>query len=109
MTVHNHGAEEGPGLACREAIIDGELVGACMPCTCGHGRHCHIQGRGVCITVTISGPANPAIAPIGPPDLHIGRTVRYCPCSAYAKPKTEQPGTGEQVQNSELQSEETTT
>lgn len=90
MTVHNHGTDEGPGLACREATINGNLIGACMPCACGHARHCHIQGHGVCIVVTISGgPANPAIAAIGPADLHIGRTIRYCQCSAYTEPQTE--------------------
>ena len=29
--VHNHGTEEGDGLACREQIIGGLLRGACMP------------------------------------------------------------------------------
>ncbi|AXQ61294.1 hypothetical protein SEA_LIBERTYBELL_53 [Streptomyces phage LibertyBell] len=30
MMVHNHGTEEGPGLDCNEAEIDGELKGACL-------------------------------------------------------------------------------
>lgn len=28
--VHNHGTEEGPGLACRERRINGRLVGDCI-------------------------------------------------------------------------------
>lgn len=28
--VHNHGTEEGEGLACREVLVDGELKGACL-------------------------------------------------------------------------------
>lgn len=28
--VHNHGPEEGPGIACRERVINGVLVGDCM-------------------------------------------------------------------------------
>ncbi len=28
--VHNHGTEDGPGLACRESIVDGKLRGACL-------------------------------------------------------------------------------
>lgn len=30
MAVHNHGTEEGEGLACREVLVDGELKGACL-------------------------------------------------------------------------------
>ena len=30
MAVHNHGTEEGEGLACREMLVDGELKGACL-------------------------------------------------------------------------------
>ena len=30
MTVHNHGTEEGKGLACRESMVNGELKGECM-------------------------------------------------------------------------------
>lgn len=30
MTVHNHGPEDGPGLACRESVVDGHLRGACL-------------------------------------------------------------------------------
>ena len=30
MTVHNHGTEDGPGLACGEAIRGGKLVGHCI-------------------------------------------------------------------------------
>lgn len=30
MSVHNHGTEDGPGLACRERIISGKLKGDCM-------------------------------------------------------------------------------
>ena len=30
MTVHNHGTEEGKGLACHEQMIDGKLRGECM-------------------------------------------------------------------------------
>lgn len=31
MTVHNHGSEEGAGLACNESRLpDGSLIGACM-------------------------------------------------------------------------------
>ena len=30
MTVHNHGTEEGKGLACRESVVNGELKGECM-------------------------------------------------------------------------------
>lgn len=31
MTVHNHGTEDGPGLACRETrMASGGLRGACM-------------------------------------------------------------------------------
>lgn len=29
--VHNHGPEEGRGLACRERTVDGRQVGACLP------------------------------------------------------------------------------
>jgi hypothetical protein len=28
--VHNHGPESGPGLACRELVIDGRRVGVCL-------------------------------------------------------------------------------
>lgn len=28
--VHNHGTEEGPGLGCRELLVDGRLVGECV-------------------------------------------------------------------------------
>jgi hypothetical protein len=28
--VHNHGPEDGPGLACRERVIDGFLTGECL-------------------------------------------------------------------------------
>ena len=28
--VHNHGTEDGPGLACRESLVDGRLVGNCI-------------------------------------------------------------------------------
>ena len=31
MSVHNHGTEEGDGLACREVRIDGSLKGECSP------------------------------------------------------------------------------
>ena len=30
MTVHNHGPEDGPGLACPESRVDGQLRGACL-------------------------------------------------------------------------------
>jgi hypothetical protein len=30
VPVHNHGTEEGEGLACREVLVDGELKGACL-------------------------------------------------------------------------------
>ena len=30
MAVHNHGTEEGEGLACREVLVNGELKGACL-------------------------------------------------------------------------------
>lgn len=30
MTVHNHGSEDGPGLACRESLVGGRLRGACL-------------------------------------------------------------------------------
>ena len=30
MAVHNHGTEEGKGLACRESMVSGELKGECM-------------------------------------------------------------------------------
>ena len=30
MTVHNHGPEDGPGLACPETVVDGQLRGQCM-------------------------------------------------------------------------------
>jgi hypothetical protein len=30
MTVHNHGTEEGKGLACRERMVNGTLKGECM-------------------------------------------------------------------------------
>jgi len=30
MPVHNHGTEEGEGLACRELWVNGELKGACL-------------------------------------------------------------------------------
>ncbi|QFG08473.1 hypothetical protein I5H09_gp018 [Mycobacterium phage Yunkel11] len=30
MAVHNHGTEDGPGLACRERLVDGKLRGACL-------------------------------------------------------------------------------
>jgi hypothetical protein len=30
MPVHNHGTEEGKGLACRERMVNGELKGECM-------------------------------------------------------------------------------
>jgi hypothetical protein len=30
MAVHNHGAEEGPGLSCNETEIDGDLKGVCL-------------------------------------------------------------------------------
>lgn len=30
MEVHNHGTEEGEGLACRERKIGGRLIGACL-------------------------------------------------------------------------------
>lgn len=33
MEVHNHGTEEGKGLACRESKIGGRLVGQCMNVT----------------------------------------------------------------------------
>lgn len=33
MEVHNHGTEEGRGLACRESKIGGKLVGECMNVT----------------------------------------------------------------------------
>lgn len=28
--VHNHGTEEGEGLACRETVVDGKLKGECL-------------------------------------------------------------------------------
>lgn len=28
--VHNHGPEDGPGLACHETLVDGKLVGYCL-------------------------------------------------------------------------------
>lgn len=27
--VHNHGSEEGPGLSCKEHLIEGKLIGEC--------------------------------------------------------------------------------
>lgn len=30
VAVHNHGTEDGEGLACREVLVDGELKGACL-------------------------------------------------------------------------------
>jgi hypothetical protein len=30
VNVHNHGTEEGDGLACRELLIDGDLKGECL-------------------------------------------------------------------------------
>lgn len=30
MSVHNHGPDEGPGMACIERRIDGRLVGDCL-------------------------------------------------------------------------------
>ena len=30
MPVHNHGTEEGKGLACRELMVNGELKGECL-------------------------------------------------------------------------------
>lgn len=48
LAVHNHGPEEGPGLACNERRVDGRLVGACMTTKepgmsgdgCVSGQHC---------------------------------------------------------------------
>ena len=40
--VHNHGSEDGLGLACRELKINGQLVGECMAPRC---EYCgEIQG-----------------------------------------------------------------
>ena len=30
MPVHNHGTEEGKGLACRETLVNGKLKGECL-------------------------------------------------------------------------------
>lgn len=30
VNVHNHGTEDGPGLACRELLVDGSLRGSCL-------------------------------------------------------------------------------
>jgi hypothetical protein len=85
VTVHNHGTEDGPGLACRELNIGGQLVGACMPCNntekgCAHPRHHHAGGN-LCRTVTVTGPPSP-------PDAsahleHPGRNWGRCNCTQY--------------------------
>lgn len=31
MAVHNHGTEDGPGLACRERLVDGQSVADGVP------------------------------------------------------------------------------
>lgn len=52
--VHNHGSEEGDGLGCRESIVDGRLVGACLTapkfCQCGHPEDEHYLGS-VCTKI----------------------------------------------------------
>lgn len=70
-------------------------------CTCGHPKHHHVAAKS-CMTQTVTGPPTPKQHRSAAPELHMGRTVRYCPCIAY-----EQPATGEQVDNQETNKEET--
>lgn len=54
-----------------------------MHCTdCGHPAHHHVGG-GVCCTVTVTGPPTAPAHAAEDAALHIGRTLHYCPCSAF--------------------------
>lgn len=54
MSVHNHGTEDGPGLACRERIIDGTLIDNCMT----------TAPETLTYTLTITDPAHPGRPPL---------------------------------------------